>query len=559
MTSFFLFTVFVIWNILHILFFKLNDILKISDSFSYLQMSYYFKNFSLEWFWNWWFWFLYSFFISIFDFFINNDILSSFVLNIFLFNILIYLCYLIWKKYLSKKYNLLFVSLLFFSPILLNYNINILSENIYIPLFICLFLWILNIKNTKTFSNSIFLWFILSLLYYTRSEAFIYILSTLIIFFWLYLVKEFTFFRFLSQSLLTILSFIIFVSPYIYYLHSFTWEWWLTNKWSSNLRQAELRWISKMDDLWFEKAVWELTPDSKHLIAWFAWWLKYDKPIEWDSFKSYIFKNPNKVINRVIENQQKLYINNLPNLILWNAQSLYKTEWSEFFYKNNLFLFIIIIPLLFLFYWIYRLIKNNHKFFVLSFFSFYLIASLFFTLFFVLDRYFIIFVPLFIFFIVYWFEQLFIDREDKILLFFKYFWLWWLSIWIYLLWIYSYYNSFKFEDDKYEVKKIAWEWIKNNDTRKNLKIMERFPIVTYYSWTKERWLTPFTYSINNLIIYALYNNIDYLVVDSIDFKTYRPWLISLLNDSNNKYDWLLKVKEFNLKWQNVILYKILKK
>jgi len=33
-----------------------------------------------------------------------------------------------------------------------------------------------------------------------------------------------------------------------------------------------------MDDEGFEKAVAELTPDSKHLIAGFAGGLKYDRP-----------------------------------------------------------------------------------------------------------------------------------------------------------------------------------------------------------------------------------------------------------------------------------------
>jgi hypothetical protein len=45
----------------------------------------------------------------------------------------------------------------------------------------------------------------------------------------------------------------------------------------------------------------------------------------------------------------------------------------------------------------------------------------------------------------------------------------------------SYYNTFASEDAKYEVKKIAGERLKENDFRTNLKVMERFPVVTYYA------------------------------------------------------------------------------
>jgi hypothetical protein len=65
--------------------------------------------------------------------------------------------------------------------------------------------------------------------------------------------------------------------------------------------------------------------------------------------------------------------------------------------------------------------------------------------------------------------------------------------------------------------------------------MERFPIVTYYSNSKERWLTPYTDELEKLIEYAKFNQINYLVVDTLDFKTYRPKLNYLLDDNfNNK-------------------------
>jgi hypothetical protein len=106
---------------------------------------------------------------------VNNDMLASFIVNILLFNMLVGLCYLFGKNYLSEKYNYLFLVLLFLSPILLNYNIHILSENIYIPLFFILFIGILNYKKIGTFGNAAFLGFMLCLLYLTRAEAFIYL------------------------------------------------------------------------------------------------------------------------------------------------------------------------------------------------------------------------------------------------------------------------------------------------------------------------------------------------------------------------------------------------
>lgn len=543
--------IFILWNILHISFLKLNEILKIADSFAYLQMAHHFKNFSLEWFWNWWFGFLYSLPIAITDFFVKNDMLSSFIVNILFFNLLALICYLLWRNYLSFKYNILFLILIFLSPILLNYNIHILSENIYIPLFLVFFIWVLRYKDIPNFSWNIFLWFILALLYYTRSEAFIYIWSIWLIILSLFFTWKINFSKAFFNYLTIIISFFIFISPFIFYLHSFTWEWSLTNKWSANLRQAELRWVSKMDDAGFEQAVWELTPDNHYLIAWFAWWLKYNKPQNWESFKDYLLKNSSKIIDRIKENQKKLYTQNLLHLILWNSVKLYEIEWNKLFYKNKLFLIFLFIPIFLLLYWIIALIKNREWYLVWSFLSFFFIASLFFTLFFVLDRYFVIFVPIFIFFIVYGLEKIKVSLENT-----KYILTFLVLIWIYSLWILSYYNTFKQEDQKYEVKKIAWEWLRKNDFRTNLKILERFPVVTYYSNSKERWLIPYTSKLENLVEYARFNEINYLVVDSIDFKKYRSNLEFLLTQSDKKYYWLKKHKEFENAGEKVILYKI---
>lgn len=74
----------------------------------------------------------------------------------------------------------------------------------------------------------------------------------------------------LRQSVLLTLFFGLFISPYVYYLSTITGDIGLTNKGSSNLRQAQLRGIDHMDDIGFERAVAELTDDKQHLIAGFA-------------------------------------------------------------------------------------------------------------------------------------------------------------------------------------------------------------------------------------------------------------------------------------------------
>lgn len=547
--------IFLVGNIWHISFLHLNEVMKIADSFAYLQMAHHFWNLSSAWFGNGWFGFLYSLPIAVFDVFINNEMIASFALNILLFNLLAGFCYSLWKNYLSLKYNILFLILIFLSPILLNYNIHILSENIYIPLFLILFLWILRYKDIPNFSGSVFLWLILALLYYTRSEAFIYLGSVGVILFWLLIAKKISFLKFLWNGVTIVVAFGIFIAPYIFYLHSFTGEWWLTNKWSANLRQAELRGVSKMDDDGFEQAVWELTSDNRHLIAGFAGWLKYDKPQIENNFKNYLLEKPTKVLQRIQENQIKLYTQNLPHLIVWNASKLYEIEWSKIFYKNPVFFILLILPILFCIYWVIALMRNGEWYFVWVFLSFFIVGSLFFTLFFVLDRYFVIFVPIFIFFIVYGVEKAGSNLKNYVE-HTKYIFASLLLVGMYSLWILSYYNTFKNEDAKYEVKKIAGEWLRENDFRTNLRVMERFPIVTYYSWSWERWLTPYTSKLENLVEYAKYHDVHYLVVDSIDFYRYREDLRFLFDESEKKYSGLEKVQEFEKNGERVILYRV---
>jgi len=546
--------IFLLWNLIHIRFFWINEVLKNADSFAYLQMSYHIKNFNIEWLWTWWFWFLYSIGIAFFDLFFNNEILSANIFNIVCLNIIWILTYLLGKNILSLKYNFLSLILLFLSPILLNFNIWILSENLYIPLFLILFLWILNFKSNSNITTTLFLSFIVALMYLTRAEAFIYVWSIWIIFIYLWLIKKYNFKKFLILSITWILWFFIFISPYLFHLYNITGEIWLTNKGTSNLRQAELRWLDKMDNDWFEKAVWELTPDKHHLMAWFAWWLKYDKSYENLSLKKYFLDNPHKIMSRMLDNQKKLYSQNLIRIIWWWASDLYQVEWSRIFYKNILFYLISLLPILLCLYWIFSLIKNKKYYFLISFLSFYLTASFFFTIFFVLDRYFIIFLPIFIVLISYWLEN--IKYNNKILHNLLFYSIWIVLILIYSLWLLSYYNSNKWLDEYYKVKQIAWEYLKEyHKSKVNLKIMERFPIVTYYSWTKQRWITPYTDKLQDIIEYAKYNNLDYLIVDTLDFKKYRQNLIFLLEKKlvNNDIS-ILKEIEYNE--QKVIIFKI---
>lgn len=121
-----------------------------------------------------------------------------------------------------------------------------------------------------------------------------------------------------------------------------------------------------------------------------------------------------------------------------------------------------------------------------------------------------------------------------------------------------YWNSEKAKDDYYLLKKEAGLWIKNEymtrDTSSQLDMMERFPIVTYYSGVKNRWITPYTASSEDIRTYALHHGIEILIVDTMDFQTYRPELQKLLSETPAGFS---KLKEFsNEKAQKVILYTI---
>lgn len=248
-----------IWTIVHYYFLPLNDILKNADSFAYLQMASNLARLKLEGFGTGWFGFLYSLFIAPFSFLFSDVFVLAKLLNLVFFAIWWIFLYKISRKYLNDTFVFLPLVLYYLSSSLIFFNIQALSENIYIPIFLALFYSILTFSKEPNFMKSILIWAIFALMYFTRAEAFIYIWSVFLIFLFLLFSKKIDLKGFFSYFSTIIISFSIIISPYIYYMHTITWEWWLTNKGSSNLRQATMRWIDKMDDSGFEKAVGELT------------------------------------------------------------------------------------------------------------------------------------------------------------------------------------------------------------------------------------------------------------------------------------------------------------
>lgn len=566
-----------IWTLVHYYFLWLNEILKNADSFAYIQMARNLANFDISWFWTGWFGFIYSLPIALASFITSNLFFAAQIINLLLFALGWYFLYKISLKYLKWFYVFIPLVLYYTSSTLLSFNIQVLSENIYIPLFLWL-VYLFQDFEKINLKKSLGISVIMALLYLTRAEAFIYLWSIFLIFLY---IAFFTKIGLKKSSLYftsIIIWFFILISPYIYYLHSITWEWSLTNKGSSNLRQATMRWIDKMDDLGFEKAVWELTPDKHHLMAGFAWWLKYDKSYSTWSTKAFLLDNPSLTINRILENQIKLYTKNIPNILAWD---IIKKVFNEYKNKNyNELILFWIISFLFLFSfirWFYLFIfpkrigftkgdgmskslmndienslyKNYTKVrtknieFIIIFLSFFLTASFFFSIFFILDRYFVVFLPLaFIFATYFWQESM------------RFWWLIYITIPVVTIFSFIWFNNEQsLKDDTYSIKKEAGEWIKNNYKDNDiLRIMERWPIVTYYSESPERWITPYTDKLPDIVKYATYNNIDLLIVDSLDFATYRPELKALLEWKDN-YFWIEKVREFNNWNKKVIIYK----
>ncbi|MCD5375324.1 glycosyltransferase family 39 protein [Candidatus Gracilibacteria bacterium] len=530
----------------HASFLHLNEVMKIADSFAYLQMSHFLQNFAQEGLGNGWFGFVYSLPIAFLDFFVGNDFLSAKIVNLILFNISALLLWKISRKYLSVYYSYLVITLFFLSPTLLHFNIHVLSENIYIPLFLGLILSISKFIEKPNIQNTVIISCVLGLMYLTRAEAFIYICSIGIIAITLLVQSKLDYKKFFGLGSIFFIVFFLFISPYLFHLHSFTGEWGLTNKGASNLRQAELRGQERMDDAGFEQAVAELTADNQHLIAGFAGGMPYDTPSIELSLGEFISKDPNAFIDRIITNQKKLFTRNLPEIFLGKSPSLYFSDDDRF--SHVFFLLWCIIPLGVLVFGIYTIFRKQKDFLLIST-SFFIPALVFFTLFFTLNRYFLIFLPLLL--IAFSFGVSIIKNTYiRVFLIGN-------IISILLLSTFVYYNTESPKDDYYSLKQEAGLWLAaNNAGKTQLKIMERFPIVTYYSESKTRYITPYTDDIQDIYEYGDHHNIDILIVDSMDFKTYRPKLIEYLDTTPENF---IKLKEFqNENLQKVILYRLKK-
>jgi hypothetical protein len=486
--------------------------------------------------------------------FIENELFAAKTINVLLMMWGAYLLFQIGKRYLNGYYNATLLVLYGLSSSLLYYKINILSENLYIPLFLLLVLLLHKFLEKQRSFNALLIGLTIGCMYLTRGEAFIYLGSITVLFFLLSTIRYFTFWEWLRSLFLTFLWFFIIATPYIFHLHSITGERWLSNKGASNIRQAMMRGIEHMDDDGFEKAVWELDETKTKLISGFVGGLKYEKP-SWEySLKKYITSDVGWFLNNFEQNQKKLYTQTIPNMIIWDIWK-FSRDINYPFAQTFPFLFILFLPLFFIIYGLGKMLTKREINLIVTVLPLFLTASLFFTLFFVLERYFIIFLPLALIVMLYGAQNLFWTEGKIHLVKFVIFSI--LLIWI--QWIWFWYNHHLKVNTEFHIKKITGEWIQKNKERifpwkENLKIMERWPVVTYYSWEKERWLTPYTDSVNDLITYAKANQIDILVVDTLDFLKYRPWLNSLLLP-DWKYRWLEKITSFKNEQHKVILYK----
>lgn len=347
---------------------------------------------------------MYSLPIALLNTLLQNDFLAGKIINLILWNISAFLLWKISQPLLSARFSLILILLYFCSASLLSFHIHILSENIYIPLFLAFFWGLQNFLSEDIYISSpslllrrrlkqtIYLGIVLGLLYLTRAEAFIYILSVGILSIGLLILKKLSLRHFLLLGTTFFLSFFLFISPYLYHLHTLTGEWGLTNKGASNLRQAELRGSEHMDDAGFEQAVAELTADKKHLIAGFAGGMKYSKPQMSGSLTESFLKNPQKILSRIGENQKKLFTKNIPEIFLGDSFKLYSSDDARFG-GNILFLIILLLPFCVLLFGFWKLFQKEKIHFSLIV-ALFLPALLFFTLFFTLNRYFIIFLPL---------------------------------------------------------------------------------------------------------------------------------------------------------------------
>ncbi len=574
-------TIFLLGLGIHIFFLDLNSILKVADSFAYLKMSHFISEMDIRWFGSGWFGFLYAVPIAFVQLFIDNPFLAAQYANILLFCVTAILLYKFGSIYLDSAYVYLLLIIFFLSPSLLHYNIHILSENIYIPLFLWLCIVIHKWWEDQSMWRTIMIAFLLALLYLTRWEAFIYLAALYLIFIIATIHNDISVSWIFRYGTVVTLFFFLFISPYMYFLYTKTGEIGLTNKWASNLRQAELRWIEQLDDSGFEQAVAQLTPDNQHLIAGFAGGMEYDTPSIDLKLSDYVVENKHAMIDRFIANQKKLYTKIIPKMLFGSQLKLYYERY-ESADPMKLLLVFILFPTLFILFALYRLLFSSmsmvtdDRSFLRYYVPFFFIAGSFFTLFFVLERYFIIFLPLAFILICYGIQYL-LGSSSKVMRKILYFFIFIFFAFHSGLGLYGYYYSHVEDDKKYQLKRTAGIWMNTklsckdhvceeltwkdrkkytmyiNDT--DYKILERFPIVTFYSGTKNRYITPYTDTLSDIITYAKFNEIDFLVVDTMDFEKYRPDL-SFLLDETKSHSWLQAFKVWKSGDDKVILYKI---
>jgi len=519
--------VFILWTSIHIYFLQLNQIVKTSLWFENIKLINYFKDLSINGFWDWSIWFLYSLLIAPIDFFIKNTLFSSQIINIILLFISWILLFSLWKKYLHSTYNTLLIIIFFISSNIINYTNNIDAINLYIPLLLALILvlhslisetaiktmtvqikWI-NVEvnnNNDIIKKSVFVSIVLSLLFFTINISIIYIISILFILLYLLFSKKLNFKIFLISYTSILVTFLIIISPYIW----LTWTKEYSNEISSYIINSKII-IQENNNITLEKTTWKLS---------------------------------------------KIF----PNIILGNILDSYNDR-NFIFFKNKIFYIYILIPILFLFIWIYILLFNKKisltekKNLFPIVFSIFITILIFFSFFSISTINFIVLIPIFILIICIWAQNIIVFEKD-ILSSIKFLTISFIFISIYFQWVLHLYIYNQYNDRKVETLKDMWLWLKNNEiVGKNSKIISTLPTVWYYSWYFNIWDIPKVNNTKELIKYVKVNNIKILVVDSLLITKKNPMLKELIQD-DYKNSSLEKIKEINTIWQKIILYKV---
>jgi len=516
--------IFILWVSLHIYILQINQIVKTNIWFENIKLINNFKDLSITGVWDFSIWFLYSLLIAPVDIFIKNHLLSSQIINIILLIISWLLLFNLWKKYLHPTYNTLAIILFFISSNIIDYTNNINEINLSITLILLFTLLIhkllsetsirsMNIKvhwiNVKVTNNkdiikkSIFVWLGLSLLFFTIQISIVFLISILFILIYFLLIKKLSFKILLISYSTIILTFLIFISPYIYI-------WWIKSYTNNNL---------------------SLINSSKIInSSWENIFLKNEK-----DFFSIIF----------------------PRVVLGNIMDSY-VDTSFILYNNKIFFIIMLTPILFFIFGIYKLLFDKRvlitekRYLLPIFLSLFILINLLLGLSIFSNNYFIVLLPIIILITCFGAQNI-ILFEIELLSAIKFLTISFIFISIYTQWTIHYFTYNFYNDNKYEIIKEMWLWLKDNK-KPNIKIMETLPIVSYYSWGNKTFALPKTDKIEDIILYAKNNKINYLVIDSLLLSKNNPWLKYILED-NYKNNSIEKIKEVKKIWQKVILYK----